>query len=91
RTADRSLRFRSGDRDSRADQARLDAIRAAIRLSITSLEQEEQGLKRRLDEAGCKAASIAGTEGTDYRERDPADEQLLAEAERQMMAAARRL
>lgn len=91
RTTDPAPRFRSGDRDGHADQARLHGIRAAIRLSIASLDREQQGLKRRLDDAGATAASIAGTEGCDHRQRDPADEKLLAEAERQMMAAARRL
>ncbi|MBN8943283.1 MAG: hypothetical protein J0H01_27510 [Rhizobiales bacterium] len=92
RTVARALRFGgAGDREGHADQARLGGIRTAVRQALTSLAYEEQALRRQLTEASGTAAAIAGTDSVDHGERAPADERLLAEAERQMKAAARRL
>ena len=89
--ADRAARFRSGDRDSATDEQRLESVRAAILAVIASIDREEAGLKRRLDEATTKAASIAGNDDEGYLQRDAVDEGLLSEAERRMMGAYRRL
>jgi hypothetical protein len=91
RPTDRAPRFRSGDRDHATDRQRLEGVRTAIHAAIASIDQEAAGLKRRLDEASDRAASIAGTDDDGYLQRDAAEEKLLSEAERQMMGASRRL
>ncbi|QCK87825.1 hypothetical protein E8L99_19735 [Phreatobacter aquaticus] len=91
RLTDRHLRFRSGDRDGKTDQARLEAVRAAIDEAIGSIDREAAGVSRRLAEATQKAAGLSGNEEALDGERDAADEKLLCEAERQLMGATRRL
>ncbi len=84
-------RFRSSDRDNTTDAARIDEVRAAIAAAIASIDREAAGVERRLAEARLQAAGLCGNDGLGDGERDPADERLLAEAERQLLGAARRL
>ncbi|WP_439575022.1 hypothetical protein [Phreatobacter sp.] len=88
---DRTPRFRSGERTSATDRERLETIRAAIRGVIDAIDREEAGLRRRVDEAGARAASIADTVTDGYLHREPAEEARLVEAEAQLIGACRRL
>jgi hypothetical protein len=83
--------FRSSDRDLTTDATRVDEVRAAIAAAIASIDRETAGVERRLAEARLQAANLFGNDGMGDGERDPADERLLAEAERQLLGAARRL
>jgi hypothetical protein len=91
RPSARPARFRSTERDEATDQLRLDGIRAAIRHVIASVEREDEGLRRRIADAAGRASGLAGTEDGQGLAREAADEALLAEAERQLLAASARL
>jgi hypothetical protein len=84
-------RFRSSDRDLTTDATRIDEVRAAIAAALASIDREAAGVERRLSEARLQAAGLFGNDGMGDSQRDPADERLLAEAERQLLGAARRL
>jgi hypothetical protein len=84
-------RFRSSDRDIATDATRIDGVRTAITEAIASIDREAAGVERRLAEARLQAANLFGNDGMGLGERDPADEALLAEAERQLLGAALRL
>lgn len=88
---DRTPRFRSGARTSATDRERLETVRAAIRAVIEAIDREEAGLRRRVEEAGSRAASLADTVTDGYLHRDPSEERSLAEAEAQLIGAYRRL
>ncbi len=87
----RITRFRHPDRDQQTDDNRNQAVRLALLRARHSLDEERQGLERRLEEARLRAASLLGTESGIYFEREPEDERMLSEAEAQMAYAGRRL
>ncbi len=84
-------RFRSSDRDLTTDTTRIDGVRTAITEAIASIDREAAGVERRLAEARLQAAGLFGNDGMGEFGRDPAEELLLAEAERQLLGAALRL
>lgn len=84
-------RFRSTRRDNETDTARIDAVALELRKALRSIEMESAGLNKRVQEASSRAACLMGNEDGIYGEREPADEALLVEAEREMMQAYRRL
>ncbi|SFJ61749.1 hypothetical protein SAMN05216304_110111 [Bosea sp. OK403] len=84
-------RFRSARRDNETDTARIDAVTLELRKALRSIEMECAGLSKRVQEASSRAACLMGNEDGIYSEREPADEALLVEAEREMMQAYRRL
>ncbi|MCU4181106.1 hypothetical protein [Bosea sp. BH3] len=84
-------RFRSPERDLQTDIQRIAPLRAEIAKALAGIEREREGLTRRLEEARLRAASLLGNEDGIYYEREPADEQMLVEAEAQMKQAEARL
>ena len=83
------FRIRSSERDQRADADRLRSIERAILGAIAAADAEEQGLKRRLEDARVRASLLIGTETLE--ERDQATETLLAGSEREVSAAVKRI
>ena len=84
-------RFRSQDRDLQTDIGRFAPVRTETLKALHAIDQERDGLTRRLEEARLRAAVLLGNEDGIYFEREPADERLLVEAEAQMMQAQARL
>lgn len=84
-------RFRSDERMRATDLERYESIRVAIRLVIASIDAESQGLQRRLHEAETRATALSGTDSQEYPERSAEDDKLLAEAEREIVGAYKRL
>ncbi len=84
-------RFRAAERDVQSDAERLGGVLVVVRRALRSIEREKTGLGRRLEEARARAATLMGTEDGIYAEREPDDEQMLVEAETQMMHAYDRL
>lgn len=84
-------RFRSAERMRAGDEARLESVRAAIRGVIDAIDHERDGLRRRLDDISARVAGLADTDGDAYHDRSGAEEAALAEAERQLVWAYRRL
>jgi hypothetical protein len=84
-------RFRSAERDFATDAARVDKIRAAVAEVIAAIDSEAAGVERRLHEARLQAAGLFGNEAYADGVREMHDERLLAEAERRLLGAVRRL
>jgi hypothetical protein len=84
------FRTRSPARDARTDHQRLDAIRSSITDAIESAKQEQQGLNQRLAMYQSRAAGLLDDTSA-YGERSAAEERLLSEAERNVIAATERL
>jgi hypothetical protein len=91
RRRDNGSRFRSAERMRVGDEERLEAVRAAIRSVIAAIEREHAGLSRRIDEISGGAAGLYGTGSESYETRSSAEEQALADLERQLVWAMRRL
>lgn len=87
------MRFRicSSARDESADASRLAAIERSVVNAIAEAEREKNGLKRRLDSAKGRAAVLLGTDTFEYLDRERENEQLLLEAEHNLIAAERRI
>jgi hypothetical protein len=84
------FRTRSPARDARTDRQRLEAIRTSISDAIDSATMEQQGLTQRLAMYQSRAAGLLDDTSA-YGERPAAEERLLAEAERNVIAATERL
>jgi hypothetical protein len=85
------FRIRSPERDQGADANRLRSIERAITGAIAAVDSEEQGLTRRLEAARHRASLLMGNEPSENFERDGATELMLADSEREFLAAANRL
>ena len=85
------FRIRSPERDERADADRLRSVERAIVGAIASAESEQEGLKRRLENARVRASVLVGNGTFENLDRDQATEQLLAGSEQEFSAAAKRL
>lgn len=83
------FRIRSSERDESADADRLRSIERAIVGAIAAARAEEDGLKRRLEDARVRASMLVGTEA--FEDRDEATELMLAGSEREFSAAATRI
>jgi hypothetical protein len=84
-------RFRAATRDLATDAARFDRVRASIDEEIAGIDAEAAGVQRRLDEARFQAVGLFGNDSACEGGRDAQEEKLLAEAERQLLGASRRL
>lgn len=85
------FKFRDPERDMRADAARIEAVEKALREEVRKLEQEMEGLGRRLDLARDQAAVLLGNDYVGHLEREPEEEKFLQEAERRMLSAEKRI
>jgi hypothetical protein len=80
------FRVRSPARDQSADAGRLSSIEQSILKAIADAEAERKGLARRLEAVRAHAAALLGSDASDYGTRDPKSEQLLQQAEDDLMA-----
>jgi hypothetical protein len=85
------FRVRSPARDQSADAGRLSSIEQSILKAIADAEAERNGLARRLEAARGRAAALLGSDASDYGSRDPKSEQLLQQAEDDLMAGQKRV
>jgi hypothetical protein len=85
------FQFRSTARDRRDDLGRLEPIKTALAIALTSLDSEIAGISRRQDEAREQVCILIGSESAIYFEREAADEKILSVAERELMIATRRV
>ena len=85
------FRVRSPARDQSADADPLSSIEQSILKAIADAEAERNGLARRLEAARGRAAALLGSDTSDYGSRDPKSEQLLQQAEDDLMAAQKRV
>jgi hypothetical protein len=85
------FRVRSPARDQSADAARLSSIEHSILKAIADAEAERNGLSRRLEAARGRAAALLGSDMSDYGSRDPKSEQLLQQAEDDLVAGQKRV
>lgn len=85
------FRFRSAARDEAAITDRLGSIERCILNAITAAEAEKMGFARRLDAARGRACVLMGTEQLDAFDREEKTESLLADSERELVEAGKRI
>ena len=85
------FRLRSSLRDENADARRLNSIRRSLSRAIAEASFEKEGLQRRIDAARQQASVLLGNQTSEYLDREPESEQLLLEAERNLVAGERQI
>ena len=85
------FRIRSSARDESTDAYRLGSIERSVLRAIGDAEKEKKGLNRRLERAKASASALLGNDTFEYRDRKRENEQVLAEAEHNLIAAERRI
>lgn len=85
------FRLRSSARDESADAHRLSSIERVLSDAIAEAELEKKGLKRQLESARDRASALLGNEASEYLDRELKSEQLLFEAEHDLIAGERRI
>ncbi len=85
------FKLRSSARDDSADAGRLSSVERALLDAIAGAESEKKGLQRRLDNARARASALLGNDTFGDRDREPKSEQLLQQAENDLIAAGRRI
>lgn len=85
-----TFRTRSPQRDIQTDKRRSEAVKSALNDVINSLKVEIEGLQTRVDRSLKQAVHIMDSSG-EYHEREPEDEQLIVEFEKQAETAQNRL
>ena len=85
------FKIRSSARDESADARRLSSIEQSILKAIADAETEKKGLARRLEVARARASALLGNDVAEYQDREPQSEQLLQQAEREMIAGQKRI
>jgi hypothetical protein len=86
----RMFRTRNPARDADADRERFLSVRNAIASAIDGAARERAGLQRRLDAHYAHATSLLDN-SPEFGSRSPSEEQSIAEAERNAVAAAKRI
>lgn len=84
-------RFRSPDRDRKADDDRLHKIRTVVLETVAAAARERLKLQERLQDARTRATFLAGTDVYEHETRQPAEAAELHESEAQMRRAQDRL
>jgi len=85
------FKFRSPQRDESADARRLNSIRRSLSRAIDEAIFEKEGLQRQINAARQQASLLLGNQTSEYHDREPESEQLLLEAERNLVAGERRI
>jgi hypothetical protein len=85
------FKIRSSARDESGDARRLSSIEQSISNAIADAETEKKGLARRLEGARARASVLLGNDVAEYQDRDPKSEQLLQQAEQDMIAGQKRI
>jgi hypothetical protein len=83
-------RFRSADRDTKSDTARIGAIEQALRKAIGEAESEKSGLEKRIADAKSQLAGLMGNVAFEYQDREAGDEEKLVAAEKRLITAEQR-
>ena len=73
RSGDRDFKVRSAGRDVDTDRSRVNSIAGALDAAIVAAEQEQSGLRRRVEDVLARAAVTFGNGTDEYLERDPLD------------------
>ena len=73
RSGDRDFKVRSAERDVDTDRSRVNSIAGALDAAIGAAEQEQSGLRRRVEDVLARAAVTFGNGTDEYLERDPLD------------------
>jgi hypothetical protein len=68
------FRTRSGNRDYDTDSARIQSIISSIETALHSSRDEQEGLRRRIDEVIARAAVTMGNDTDEYLDREPASD-----------------
>jgi hypothetical protein len=90
-TSGMRFKVRSPARDHSADARRLSSIEQSILKAIADADAERQGLTHRLEAARARATVLLGSDVSDFATRDPESEQLLQQAEQDLMAGQKRV
>lgn len=73
RLANQDFKARSADRDAETDRSRVASLMAAIEGALSSAENEQSGLNRRVEDVLARAAVTLGNASDEYLEREPLD------------------
>jgi hypothetical protein len=73
RLANQDFKARSADRDAETDRSRVASLLAAIEGALSSAENEQSGLNRRVEDVLARAAVTLGNASDEYLEREPLD------------------
>jgi len=73
RSGDRRFKVRSAGRDIDTDRLRVNSVAGALDAAIGAAEQEQSGLRRRVEDVLARAAVTFGNGTDEYLERDPRD------------------
>jgi hypothetical protein len=73
RPDDRNFKARSAERDAETDRARVGSILKAIENALQEAEQEQSGLKRRVEDMMARAAVTPGNGTDQYLDREALD------------------
>ena len=86
-----SFQVRAPLRDKNVDDARIALITSAIQSALTGARKEQDGLRRRLNDARAQAAFFFEAEDDEYSNRSESMERHLREIESRLTAAEQRL
>ena len=70
---EQNFKARSAGRDAATDQSRVGSILEAIEQALQDAEQEQSGLKRRVENVLARAAVTLGNETGEYLDREALD------------------
>lgn len=87
----RPFQFRSAERDAQTDQQRIGSIVQAISAALELAQKERDALNVRATEARDLASFAVGTGDDEYLTREPRDKSRLADYEKQMITAEKRI
>ena len=73
RRKDQNFKARSAERDAETDRSRVGSILEAIEHALHEAEQEQSGLKQRVEDVLARAAVTMGNATDEYLEREPLD------------------
>jgi hypothetical protein len=85
------FKIRSTKRDESSDAKRLGSIERSILNAISDIESEKDGLARRLKDARDSASVHAGSEASEYLDREESVEKELSASEQVLVSAAQRV
>lgn len=84
-------RFRSAERDAKADAERWAAIERPLRTAIAEAEQEKAGLNKRIEDAKNQLSMLVGNDPFEYMEREEGLEEKFTVPEHELISAEKRL
>ncbi len=73
RRKDQAFKARSAERDAETDRSRVGSILEAIEHALHEAEQEQSGLKQRVEDVLARAAVTMGNATDEYLEREALD------------------